>query len=196
MQIELVHGAAIAPYVNALADLRIRVFREFPYLYDGDPQYERRYLSTYADSAESLFVLAIDGDRVIGVSTGLPLADETEAFQRPFVEQGHVADSVFYFGESVLLPTYRGRGLGVRFFEAREGYARRLGRFRWCAFCAVERPGDHPLRPAGYQPLHAFWARRGYHPQPGLRTEFSWKDVDHTEETAKPMSFWLKELAP
>lgn len=196
MQIRLLQGAAIAPHIDDLARLRLTVFREFPYLYDGTLEYEARYLATYAESPESLFVLALDGERVVGASTGLPMADETEEFQRPFREQGWDPERIFYFGESVLLPAYRGTGLGVRFFAEREGYARRLGRFGHCAFCAVERSAEHPRRPPGYQPLNDFWARRGYRHHPELRTEYHWRDLDEDSESAKPMSFWLKELTP
>ncbi|MDX1457003.1 MAG: GNAT family N-acetyltransferase [Marinobacter sp.] len=195
MQIQTFCGEAIAPYLDDLAHLRIEVFRAFPYLYDGNLDYERDYLETYASSAQSLFVLALDGKRVVGAATGVPMADETEAFKRPFVEAGWNPDEIFYFGESVLLSHYRGQGLGVRFFEEREAYARRLGRFRHCAFCAVERPADHPLQPDGYVPLNDFWHNRGYRHQPQLRTEFYWKDIGDDTETAKPMSFWIRELS-
>ena len=47
-------GAAIAPHVPDLARLRIEVFREFPYLYDGAEDYERKYLQTYINSPRSL----------------------------------------------------------------------------------------------------------------------------------------------
>ena len=30
------------------------------------------------------------------------------------------------------------------------------------AFCAVQRPSDHPERPPGYAPLDPFWRKRGY----------------------------------
>ncbi|WP_044873654.1 hypothetical protein [Pseudomonas sp. LFM046] len=196
MHIRLLQGAAIAPHIDDLARLRLTVFREFPYLYDGTLEYEARYLTTYAESPESLFVLALDGERVVGASTGLPMADETEEFQRPFRERGWDPERIFYFGESVLQAEYRGAGLGVLFFAEREAYARRLGRFDHCAFCAVERPDDHPRRPIGYQPLNAFWARRGYRHHPELRTEYHWRDLDEDTESAKPMSFWLKELNP
>ncbi|MCO6057006.1 GNAT family N-acetyltransferase [Pseudomonas sp. MOB-449] len=196
MQIRLLQGAAIAPHIDDLARLRLTVFREFPYLYDGTLEYEARYLSTYAESPESLFVLALDGERVVGVSTGLPMADETDEFQRPFREQGWDPARIFYFGESVLLAEYRGTGLGVRFFDEREQYAQRLGRFDFCAFCAVERTVEHPRRPPGYQPLNDFWGRRGYFHHPELRTELHWRDLDEDAESAKPMSFWLKELNP
>lgn len=195
MQIRLLQGAAIASHIEDLARLRITVFREFPYLYDGSLAYEAEYLATYSAAPDSLCVLVLDGTRVVGASTALPLADETEEFRRPFLAAGWDCTRVFYFGESLLLPEYRHRGLGVRFFAEREAHARRLGRFDWCAFCAVERPVDHPRRPAGYRPLNEFWARRGFRHHPELRTEYRWQDLDESAESAKPMSFWLKELA-
>ncbi|MGV6873529.1 GNAT family N-acetyltransferase [Pseudochelatococcus sp. B33] len=194
MQIIVRQGEAAAPYIDDLARLRITVFRAFPYLYEGTEDYERRYLATYARSVESLFVLALDGETVVGASTGIPMGEETEAFKAPFLDGGWNPERIFYFGESVLLSAYRGRGIGVRFFEEREAHARRLGRFDYCCFCAVERPADHPLRPAGYEPLDAFWNRRGYRHHPELRTAFTWRDVGDDTETAKPMSFWLKEI--
>src|SRR5690606_21744902 len=106
----------------------------------------------------------------------------SDEFKAPFLAVGIDPQQVFYFGESVLSSSYRGRGLGVRFFEEREAYARRLGRFDWCAFCAVERPKDHPLRPAGYAPLDEFWGRRGYAQRADLRTMLAWQDIGEEGE--------------
>lgn len=194
MRMAVVQGEAAAPYFDDLARLRITVFRAFPYLYEGDFDYERRYIATYARSAESLFVLAFDGERVVGASTGIPMREETEAFRAPFQAAGWDSERIFYFGESVLLPDYRGQGIGVRFFQEREGHARRARRFDFCCFSAVERPADHPLRPAGYLPLNDFWRRRGYEHHPELRTTFSWRDLGESAESAKPMSFWIKDI--
>lgn len=195
VQLQRVSGEAIRPWVRAVADLRIRVFREWPYLYDGDMGYEQQYLETYIRSRRSVFVLAREDEQVVGAATGLPLEDEEEAFIQPFIDQGYDPASIFYFGESVLLPEYRGQGIGVHFFEEREAHARELGGFRYCCFCAVERPDNHPLRPEGYQPLDDFWKKRGYEPVPELRTHYPWKDIDQAGETAKPMNFWMGELA-
>jgi len=189
-------GASITEVLNDLADLRVAVFREFPYLYEGTPEYERRYLHTYVQSSRSLAVIVRHGAKAVGATTALPLADETPEFQRPFREAGVDVGSVFYLAESVLLPPYRGRGLGVRFFEERERHARRLGSFTTAAFCAVERPADHPLRPRSYEPLDAFWRKRGYEKQPELHTEFVWRDVNEQEDTPKRMVFWLKTITP
>ena len=41
-------GPEIASVINDLARLRVAVFRDWPYLYDGDAAYEREYLARYA----------------------------------------------------------------------------------------------------------------------------------------------------
>ncbi len=186
-------GSEIGPWLDALAKLRIRVFSEWPYLYDGSVDYERRYLADYANSQDSLIVLALAEREVVGCSTGLPLDAADPAFQGPFLDAGFDLGSTFYFGESVLDKSWRGRGIGHRFFDERESHARDLGFLR-TTFCAVERPPDHPLSPADHRSLNSFWAGRGYQPKAGLRTQFSWKDLDQSAETAKPMQFWLRDL--
>lgn len=189
-------GAAIAPRLDEVARLRIAVFREYPYLYDGDLDYEARYLRAYVETPDSLCVLALHGDRVVGASTALPLADEGPEFQQPFLERGIPVDEVFYCAESVVLPEFRGRGLGNRFFDAREAHARALGRFRWTAFAAVDRdPGD-PRRPPGARGNESLWTRRGYVRQPGMTMRLAWKEIGEAEESEKPLTFWLRPLEP
>jgi GNAT superfamily N-acetyltransferase len=194
IELRVLGGAQIAPHLDDVARLRIAVFRDFPYLYDGNPDYERRYLATYAQSSDSVFVLAFDGDAVIGASTGIPLAHDSAAFRQPFVARGLDVERVFYFGESVLLPTYRGTGLGHRFFDAREAHARKLGRFDLTAFAAVDRPADDPRRPAGHRDNDAFWIKRGYQRQPGMTMRLAWQEIGEAGESEKPLTFWLRRL--
>jgi GNAT superfamily N-acetyltransferase len=192
-RIELLGGAEIATRLDVLAGLRIAVFREWPYLYEGSAGYEKQYLETYVRSPRSLAILAWDGDRCIGASTALPLADAEASAQAPFRTAGMAIDRIDYFGESVILRPWRGRGLGVKFFELREAHARALG-LSVCAFCAVLRPEDHPARPADYVPNDAFWTRRGYRPAPDLQGRFEWPDLGEAAPTAKTMRFWLRDL--
>ncbi|MGR9100140.1 MAG: GNAT family N-acetyltransferase [Gammaproteobacteria bacterium] len=192
IRVERFSGESLEKYVPELAKLRIEVFRDFPYLYDGDFDYEEKYLKTYINCPESTIVLAFDGGTVIGASTAIPMKYETENFKRPFIEHGYDTDQVFYCGESVLQKSYRGLGVGVRFFEEREAHAEALGGFRHICFCCVERPTDHPLRPDNYVPLDTFWNKRGYFKHPELQTTYTWKDVDQAVETEKLMTFWLK----
>ncbi|MES2470320.1 MAG: GNAT family N-acetyltransferase [Verrucomicrobiota bacterium] len=188
-----VRGAAIGPFIPDAARLRIAVFREWPYLYEGDDAYEREYLRTYRDNPDSLFVIARAGGEVIGLSTGIPLQAETEEVKGPFLAAGIDPATVFYFGESMLLPDWRGRGLGVKFFEERKRYARSLPGIRHAAFCAVDRPADHPARPADYVPLDSFWVHRGF-AKTALRTGFTWKEIGEVEASPKQLTFWMKAL--
>jgi len=185
-------GAQLGTYLEAVALLRIAVFRDFPYLYDGTMDYERKYLRTYLECPQAVVVVAFDGPQVIGCATAIPMAFEEPAFQRPFIEHGYDPARVFYCAESVLRPEYRGKGIGVRFFEEREAHAQELGAFDWFAFCSVVRPPDHPLRPAGYTPLDRFWEKRGYSKHPELGATYIWKDIDQPHETSKRLEFWLK----
>jgi GNAT superfamily N-acetyltransferase len=188
-----VSGDAILPWLDALAWLRIQVFRDWPYLYDGTEAYERSYLKKYADSAHGLMVLAQDGDKVVGAASGLPMADADAEFQAPFVGGPMPLQDIFYFGESVLDAGYRGQGIGHRFFDEREAFARQNG-FRYCTFCAVQRPSVHPRRPADGRDLAPFWRARGYTPIEGALTEFAWTDVGDEKQSVKPMQFWGKTL--
>jgi GNAT superfamily N-acetyltransferase len=194
IHVERKSGIALIPYIPELARLRIEVFRDFPYLYDGTIEYEKKYLQTYIDHPDSVIVLAFDSDNnaIVGASTAIPMRDETAELQKPFLEHGYDINKVFYCSESVLNKAYRGLGLGVRFFEEREAHAAELGGFEHIAFCCVERPVDHSRRPVDYVPLDKFWNKRGYFKHPELTTTYHWKDLDDTEETAKPMTFWLK----
>ena len=147
--------------IGDVARLRIAVFRDWPYLYDGDPAYEERYLQPYLDSDRAVIIGAFDGDRLVGASTASPLSDHAEDFDAPFERSGETVSDWYYLAESVLLAGYRGQGVGARFFDERERVARKLG-FSRTAFCAVERPADHAARPEDHRPLDTFWSRRGY----------------------------------
>ncbi len=194
LRVENLTGEAMRAAIPELARLRVAVFRDWPYLYDGTVNYETAYLRRFAASADAVVVAAYDGDDVVGVATGAPLRDHAEAFGKAFTDRGLDIDRIFYCGESVLLTSHRGRGLGHAFFDGREAHARALGRFTHITFCGVVRPDDHPLKPANYRPLDAFWTKRGYAKADGLTTSFAWKDVDQADETSKPMQFWLKAL--
>jgi GNAT superfamily N-acetyltransferase len=187
-------GTAFADALPDLARLRMTVFRDWPYLYDGTLEYEQGYLRRFSESPGAVIVAASDGPRIVGAATASPMIGHADAFAEPFRARGYDVSRIFYFGESVLLREYRGRGIGHAFFDRREAHARSLGGYTHTTFCAVVRPPDHPMKPPDYMPLDAFWQRRGYTRMEGLVGSYAWRDIGDAEETAKPMQFWMKAL--
>ncbi|WP_425040635.1 GNAT family N-acetyltransferase [Primorskyibacter sp. S187A] len=186
-------GAALSNALDDVARLRMIVFHEWPYLYEGDLSYERAYLERYSTSSGAVLVGAFDGARLVGASTGTPLADHADEFQDAAQHLPDPLEDVFYCAESVLLPEFRGRGLGHAFFDAREDHARGLGA-QASVFCSVIRPKTHPLRPSVYRPLDGFWRNRGYAPLEGVTIGFSWLDLDKDEEDIKRLQVWYRRL--
>lgn len=185
-------GDEIAAALEDLARLRIVVFAAYPYLYDGDAAYEAEYLAEYAAAPDAVLVAAFDGARIVGTATAAPMMHQKAEFRAPFEARGLDVTRLFYFGESVLLPEYRGHGIGHAFFDHREAQARACGANAAC-FAAVMRADDHPARPADYTPLDAFWTKRGYAVVPGLTTQLSWKEHGEEAERVNAMQYWLRQ---
>ncbi len=190
IEVRALQGPDLEAALDDVAALRIAVFRDWPYLYDGSLDYEREYLKTYRDNPGALLVGAFDGPRLVGASTSTLMEDHADAFSDPLRKIGLPVKTILYGAESVLLPPYRGQGIGHRFFDLREAHARKLGRSH-IAFCSVTRPAEHPQRPETARTNDAFWQGRGYAPLPGVLAEFAWKDVGDSAETLKPLQFWL-----
>ncbi len=111
-------GAALKDALDDLAQLRIEVFRVFPYLYDGDVGYERRYLQTYRDSENAILVGAFEATGWWGPRPAHRWRN-TRMSSRLLLKDIPLSE-IFYCAESVLLPEYRipntgGRGLVTPF---------------------------------------------------------------------------------
>lgn len=193
LTVQTVVGESIGRYAADIARLRLTVSREWPYLHEEGAETDNRHLRACAGSWRSVAVLVFDAGTLVGASTGLPLADAAEVIRQPFAAAGVDIQRVFYCGGSVLLPVYRGRGLGHRFFDERESHARMLGDFDRMAFCAIDRAPDHPRRPPFGRDNQAFWQRRGYRPRADLKIALDWSEpgeglVPHT------LTSWFRPL--
>jgi GNAT superfamily N-acetyltransferase len=192
--VRLFTGPAMGPFLPDLARLRMAVFREFPYLYEGSPESEARSVAEFGTCPGAGLAVAFDGEMAVGCATCRPLAAESAGVIAPFLARGWDIGRFCYFGESVLLPAYRGRGAGVDFFRAREAHAAILPGCDFAAFCSVIRPDDHPHRPANAVKLDEFWRHRGFHPEPGLICTMRWKQIDTEDKVENHLAFWLKSL--
>lgn len=192
IQYKLLKGRELTASLDELAKLRITVFREFPYLYEGSLEYEKEYLDVYLQSERSLVVLVYSNSQLIGASTCIPLIDESEEFHKAFKNSEYDFSKIFYFGESIILKEFRGHRIGHEFFKLREDHAKAvIPDLQITCFCSVNRP-NHPLTPEGYRPLDEFWLRMGYERNEDLVLWFPWKDIDKDKEDKKSLTFYLK----
>ncbi|MFN8369047.1 MAG: GNAT family N-acetyltransferase [Bacteriovoracaceae bacterium] len=189
-------GESGKKFLEEIAILRIKVFYEFPYLYEGTLDYEKKYLETYFKAKNSIVILVRDlnSNRIVGASTAIWAKEAEKDFSDPFVKAGMDPNEIFYFGESVLLNEYRGMGIGKAFFDMREEFARSINGIKKLAFCAVVRPTSHPHKPQDYLPLDSFWKSKGFTLVPNLKTTYEWVDRGETTKTGKVMQFWMKNI--
>lgn len=183
----------LASAAESLAELRVGVFRGYPYLYDGTLEGEREYIDDFRQCPSAMTGVARDGERIVGVVTCQGLDDAKEFFRKPFVEAGLNSSEYAYFGECILLAEYRGLGIGRWLVELASAHALAIGKRKEC-LCMVDREADHPLRPTGYMPVDGFCRELGFVRHPELKAEGWWEQVDG--EPGKPvfntLTFWTR----
>lgn len=195
---QLLTGFAIADALDDLATLRLDIFPEYPYLYQGRREDELAYLGTYAEAPDAeapdaCVILAYDGLTVVGAATGMPLIHEDTQMLDAFAGTTDPLDEVYYVGELLFRPAYRNCGLGQKLLDRLESHIRSLGRYRRLTCATVERSDTHPLRPSNYIPITKFLARTGFTRLSGVTTHFMWREIDGVKRD-HPMQFWGKYL--
>lgn len=190
--VRTLRGAQATPWLDDLARLRIDVFAAWPYLYAGTADYERRYLEAYTRAPSMLLILAEHDGRIVGASSAMRLADESPNMRAPIEAAGLDPATICYFGESVLDPAFRGRGLGKRFFDERLAHAIHLGVAASC-FAAVIREPDDPRRPAVPQDLMPLWRRYGFSPKAGLILDLEWPEPN-VGDVSHRLQFWFRDM--
>ncbi|MBT1070618.1 GNAT family N-acetyltransferase [Pelotalea chapellei] len=190
---QLLTGPATTDVLDDLATLRLDIFREYPYLYQGRRKDELNYLATYAKAPDACVILAYDGSAIIGAATGMPLIHEDAQVLDAFAGTTAPLEEMYYVGELLFRAAYRNGGLGQKLLARLESHIRSLGCYRTLTSATIERPDDHPLRPSGYIPLTRFLSRTGFVRLPGVTTHFTWLEIDGVKRDHS-MQFWSKKL--
>lgn len=175
-----------------LADLRVRIFREFPYLYDGTVEDECSNLRAYANSANSLITVMYDGIRHIAAMSCLPMQDAWGELVDNLSTQAVNISECLYIGEILMEKTHRGMGLGSRLFDFARMHAVRLNMKKLCFF-SVRRDHTHDARPADYLEPAELWQKWGFSLVPGADVTLSYPQVDVGMQS-HILDFWIRPL--
>lgn len=194
VETKLFDDGNIENYIDDIAHLRISIFREYPYLYDGDKEYETKYLKKFISTDESIMVLAFSNDKIVGALTGLPLRCEEPNVYEPWIQTNRSVDQFFYFSEGLLYREYRNKGIGRRMFQLAESWVEKTGRYEALTLATVIRNQDHPQKPKGYHSTDPFWEKLGYRKSNGIICTIPWKEVGEPQESPKPLLFWSKNI--
>lgn len=181
-------------FINDVASLRITLFREYPYLYDGSLEYEQKYLNKFVNTPDSIICIAFEDDKVIGALTGLPLSYEDPSIRKPWSVSNIHLNNIFYFSEALLLPEYRGKGLGKKLINLAEMWVINSQKYVSITLATVIRENDHPMKPSNYESLDSLWQARGFQPTKNMICHIPWKEINENIETEKPMQFWHKSI--
>ncbi len=192
LHFSIVDGPQAMAHLTTIARIQSSVFREFPYLYHATPEYARGYLSTYFQAPRARMILCRDGEDIVGVSTVIPLEDEVDEIKGPVELAGLTPSEFAYFGESMVLRPYRGRGIGSRFFVERLGYARSIPGVTKAVFCEVMRAENDARRPSDYTKPEPLWRKYGFEPLSGVTCRLVWKTVDELVDRPHDLQFWIR----
>ncbi|MCH9632523.1 MAG: hypothetical protein S4CHLAM6_08600 [Chlamydiae bacterium] len=184
----------IKNFIPDIARLRIEIFAEYPFLYDGDFECECKYLEKYASTKNAIVVVAYDNNQVIGISTGYPFADQNKELKRVFQKSKRNVNDYFCLAESILLKQYRGKGVGRKLFDQLEVFAKDFKQYKYICLFTSARPADDPKRPKEYRSTGPYWSKQGFCEHPELTFEDSYKEIEDDKETQHKMIFWIKEL--
>ena len=194
MEIIALRGEEILPFLNEVAELRIKIFREWPYLYEGDFETEKNYLKVYANAEDSILVLAKDQDRIVGIAMGLPINESMEQVQRIFCEKQIPTDNCYYFADVILLKEYRKNKIGLKMIKDFESALTSLEDYEWIYFCEIAREKNDPRIPLNYKSLDSFWDSLGYPIVPNWKTYMGWLDIGSDEKASHLMRFRRKQI--
>jgi len=189
--LQIAQGADIERYTERLGRFRIEIFAEYPYLYDGNIEYEHKYLARYAASPNSFLIFCEDASGFVAACTGICMKDADEEFRSVFEPQ-EIAKT-YYIGEVMIRKGYRGKGIGSKLLTNAVSIIKNMG-FKQASLCAVEREENHPLRPNDYVSPDNLWLRFGFKKLQEKKARYSWKDIGAAEESQKLMSVWTVEL--
>lgn len=194
LTLKIFSGPEAKKYINEIAHMRISIFKEFPYLYEGSIEYERGYLETYFQSQESVISLLFEKENVVGYASAIPLEQEFAEIQKSFIDAGLNVKEYLYVGELMLQKPQQGLG----FFNHWKNFGMQLAKdrgFKYWTGMTVDRPENHPLKPAGYIPLDTLWKRCGAIKDERLKATIPWKQIDTQKEEVNTLSFWIVDLA-
>lgn len=195
---DIYFGKDVIKFISQISKLRLEEFRNFPYLYFGDESYERDYFVGFTRDPQSCLAVAKENNEIVGIATAMPLCSEADILKETeelFQIHGLNPRTFFYFGEFVVLPSFRGRGISTNLENTILQNAKQWG-FRNSCLAVVSRDQNDVRKPNNYIASDRVWKKMGYK-EINLSIKYSWPtqlESGKIENTINELIFWKKEI--
>jgi GNAT superfamily N-acetyltransferase len=194
MTIQVLRGQELLSNIPEFAKLRLTIFREYPYLYEGDPALEKSYLSLFASSSDAFFIVAKIKNQVVGAISGLPL-DVAQKEIRDVFHQSAIETGEYYaLCEIIVLKEHRNKKIGSVLYKEFENQLLKMKRYKKVVLWQIVRAQGDLKRPNDYFSLDNFWCKKGFIKHPEFICYIHWKEISDKEESSHRFEFWIKEL--
>lgn len=192
-------GKEMLSYIQTVSEMRIKEFENYPYLYKGNFEYEKNYMTGFANDPKSCLGIAKNGDTIVGISTGMPLKSDAEILKDAelvYKKADKDPTLYYYFGEFIVHPQFRGQGISKQLAIDMEAFAKNYGFSKICLLTVIRSVND-PRKPTNYIGTDHVWRALGfttdqqtidYH-SPTILESGEVKDI------MNPMQFWSKDIS-
>ncbi len=197
LKFKIYYDKEILPWIDTIATFRLTEFREFPYLYVGNLESEKKYLRSYSEIKGSALALAFSDEEVVAIATGTPLLSDVEAVPGAaeiFLQHGFVSKDFYYFGEFIVKPHFRHKGITKKLLSELTNYVKSLGYNNICIM-TVDREINHPLKPVDYQDSANIWEKLGFI-KTMMKIHIKWPTIsldNKVEMQDNSLSFWIRD---
>lgn len=194
IRVETFQGHQITPYIHKIVQLCDKMYREYPYFYNGDNEGYQSYLESYAQSKDAIISLAFEGEKAVGIAAGIPMSKTRNLYQQTLLEHGYNLHTLFYLGEFGLKAEYQGQGIEETLYRNIENYVNKDGHFSAICFWEIDDSLNSRQKQLGYLLKDDFWKRLGFVRRPELNFLIFWTNINETQESAHSAVYWMKNM--
>lgn len=198
IKIKAYFGKDIIQWIDQMAELRLSEFKEFPYLYSGSMAIEKNYLSCYAKEEHGLFLIAFDNEDIVGIASGIPLVKSSEVVPGAleiFHKNKIDTEYYYYFGEFIVRPEYRNKGIFSKLFFDECEIVKKLG-YKSACLMTVDREYNHPQKPINYRNADEIWMEFGF-AKTNYKLTQQWPTImanGEIHDIKHSLTFWIKDI--
>ena len=192
----MVTGKAINDCFEAIATLRLMVFSEYPYCYQGSFEDEQKHFGQYTCHEDRSLAVLFEKNQIIGLSTRIPAASALPLLGRAVPElerRGVNIEQHYYVIESMIKQAFRGKKRGQLLYQEHEVFIRRRG---YQTNCLLTLATESTITSVEKKPFTSLWHWLGFK-KTAIQTSFTWltRMFDHlVREQSHVFDFWARDL--